>query len=60
MNSPADRLEVPTDSDTITYANADLTQIIEVFEQYGLRFLTAEAISTMMPDYPMRTPVAAQ
>jgi quercetin dioxygenase-like cupin family protein len=60
MNSPAERLEVPTDADTITYANADLTQTIELFEQYGLRFLTAEEISTTMPDYPMRTPAAAR
>jgi quercetin dioxygenase-like cupin family protein len=52
MNAPAERMEVPTDLDTITYANADLTDIIKVFEQYGVRFLSADEIRAEMPEYP--------
>ena len=52
MNAPAERMEAPTDIDTITYANADLTDIIKVFEQYGVRFLTADEIRAEMPEYP--------
>src|SRR6516165_1816260 len=51
MNAPAERMEVPTDVDTVTYANADLTETIKVFEQRGIRFLTPEEISTEMPQY---------
>ena len=42
MSAPAGRMEVPTDFDTVTYASADLTETIKVFEHYGTRFLTAE------------------
>jgi quercetin dioxygenase-like cupin family protein len=52
MNAPAERMEVPTDVDTVTYANADLTDTIKVFEQYGVRFLTADEIRAEMPEYP--------
>jgi quercetin dioxygenase-like cupin family protein len=52
MNAPAERMDVPTDADTVTYANADLTDTIEVFEQYGVRFLTADEIRAEMPKYP--------
>jgi quercetin dioxygenase-like cupin family protein len=52
MNAPAERMEVPTDDDTMTYANADLTDTIKVFEQYGVRFLTADEIRAEMPEYP--------
>ena len=45
-------MEVPTDDDTMTYANADLTDTIKVFEQYGVRFLTADEIRAEMPEYP--------
>ena len=51
MNAPAERMEVPTEVDTVTYANADLTETIKVFEQHGIRFLTAEEIRTEMPQY---------
>jgi len=51
MNTPAERMEVPTEVDTVTYANADLTETIKVFEQRGIRFLTPEEISTEMPQY---------
>ena len=52
MSAPAERMEVPTDVDTVTYANADLTETIKVFEHYGARFLTAEEIREEMPQYP--------
>jgi quercetin dioxygenase-like cupin family protein len=52
MNAPAERLEAPTDADTITYANADLSQTIELFAQWGIRFLMAEEIRAIMPEYP--------
>ena len=52
MNAPAERMEVPTDDDTMTYANADLTDTIKGFEQYGVRFLTADEIRAEMPEYP--------
>jgi uncharacterized cupin superfamily protein len=53
MNAPAERMEAPTDADTATYANADLTETIKVFEQRGIRFLTAEEIRAEMPQYPL-------
>jgi uncharacterized cupin superfamily protein len=52
MNAPAERMEVPADVDTVTYATANLTETIKVFEQYGARFLTAEEIREEMPQYP--------
>jgi hypothetical protein len=42
----------------MTYANADLTHTIEVFEQYGIRFLMAQEIRATMPAYP--TPAQLQ
>ncbi|MGA9924762.1 MAG: cupin domain-containing protein [Isosphaeraceae bacterium] len=51
MNAPAGRMEVPTDVDTVTYANADLTATVKVFDQYGIRFLTADEIHAEMPRY---------
>jgi hypothetical protein len=53
MNVPAERMEVPKDADTVTYANADMTETIKVFERYGLRFLTADEIRGEMPEYPL-------
>ena len=53
MNAPAERMELPTDADTVTYADADLTETFKVFEQYGIRFLTANEIRTEMPQYPL-------
>ena len=47
-------MEVPTDLDTVTYANADLTDTMKVFEQYGIRFLTPDEIHAEMPQYPVR------
>ena len=45
-------MEVPSDGDTLTYANADLTHTIKVFEKYGLRLLTPDEIRAQMPEYP--------
>jgi hypothetical protein len=53
MNAPAERMEIPSDHDTVTYANGDLTDTIKLFEQYGVRFLTADEIHTTMPEYPL-------
>jgi mannose-6-phosphate isomerase-like protein (cupin superfamily) len=53
MNAPAERMEVPADANVITYANADMTETIKVFERYGLRFLTADEIRRQMPGYPL-------
>ncbi len=36
MNVLAERMDVPTDLDTVTYANAKLTHTIKVFEQCGV------------------------
>jgi hypothetical protein len=58
MTAPAECLDVPTDADTMTYANADLTHTIEVFEQSGLRFLMAQEIRATMLAYP--TPAQLQ
>jgi mannose-6-phosphate isomerase-like protein (cupin superfamily) len=51
MNAPAERMEVPDDADLVTYANADLTETIKVFEQYGLRLLSLDEIRSRMPEY---------
>ena len=53
MGAPAEWMEAPTDVDTVTYATADLTETINVFEQYGARFLTADEIRPGMPQYPL-------
>jgi mannose-6-phosphate isomerase-like protein (cupin superfamily) len=37
MNAPAERMEVPADVDTVTYANVGLTETMKVFERYGVR-----------------------
>jgi quercetin dioxygenase-like cupin family protein len=53
MNAPAGRMEVPTEADTVTYANADLSETIKVFERHGVRFLSADEIRAEMPQYPV-------
>ena len=60
MNVPAERMELPTEADAVTYAEADLTDTISVFEQYGIRFLTVDEIHTEMPQYPLSGPVSAK
>ena len=37
----------------MTYASAELTETFKVFEQHGIRFLTAEEIPREMPPYPL-------
>jgi mannose-6-phosphate isomerase-like protein (cupin superfamily) len=54
MNAPAERMDIPTDIDTVTYANADLTETMKLFEQYGIRFLTPDEMRAAMPQYPVR------
>ena len=51
MNAPAKRMEVPADADTETYATANLAETINAFERYGVRFLSADEIRTVMPQY---------
>ena len=46
-------MEVPAGVDTVTYANADLTETINVFKQYGVRLLTPDEISKETPHYPL-------
>jgi len=53
MSAPAERMEIPTDADTVTYADADLTETIKVHQQFGVRLLTPEEIRTEMPKYPL-------
>ncbi|MBR0692189.1 cupin domain-containing protein [Bradyrhizobium lablabi] len=52
MNAPAERMEVPNDSDVATYANVDLTETIKIFKRIGLRLLTPDEIHAEMPEYP--------
>jgi mannose-6-phosphate isomerase-like protein (cupin superfamily) len=54
MNVPAERMDIPTDVDTVTYANADLADTIKVFEQYEVRLLNPDEIHAEMPQYPVR------
>jgi hypothetical protein len=53
MNRPAERMEVPTDLDTETYATADLGETIKIFEQIGIRLLSPDEIRRAMPQYPL-------
>jgi quercetin dioxygenase-like cupin family protein len=53
MSAPAKRMEMPTDADTITYAHADLTETIKLFQQYGTRFLPPDETRKEMPQYPL-------
>lgn len=53
LGAPAERLELPNDVDTVTYGNANLTETLKVFEQYGVRLLTPAEISKEMPEYPV-------
>jgi glyoxylate utilization-related uncharacterized protein len=54
MSAPAERMELPATTDTMTYAKADLADTVKVFEQYGVRLLTAAEIHAEMPEYPSR------
>jgi len=52
MNAPAERMEFPTDKDVVTYATADLTETMKIFEKYEVRLLTPDEVRTVMPQYP--------
>jgi hypothetical protein len=54
LGTPAERMEVPADVDTVTYANADLTETINVFKQYGVRLLTPDEIKQRDAALPTR------
>ena len=54
MSAPAERMEVPTDANTVTYANADLTETIKVHEQYGVQLLAPDEIRQEMPAYSLQ------
>jgi quercetin dioxygenase-like cupin family protein len=56
MNAPAGRMEIPASTDTLTYANSDLSETFRLLEQYGLRFLTNDEIRTVMPEFPLQEP----
>lgn len=53
MSFPAERMEVPNGADIATYANADVTETIKIFEQYGLRLLSPDEIRAEMPGFPL-------
>jgi glyoxylate utilization-related uncharacterized protein len=53
MSVPAQRMELPTGSDAVTYADEDLTKTIEMFGRYGTRFLTQEEIRRALPEFPV-------
>lgn len=52
MNAPAERMELPTDPGTLTYAQVDHGETIKALKQRGVRLLTPEEILTTMPRYP--------
>jgi mannose-6-phosphate isomerase-like protein (cupin superfamily) len=53
MSTPAERMEVPEDGNTETYANADLTETIKIHGQYGVRLLSPDEIRAEMPELPL-------
>ena len=53
MSVPSERMDLPASQDTETYATADLTETIKVFEQYGIRLLTPDEIRAEMPQFPL-------
>ena len=53
MNAPAERMEFPSDKDVVTYATADLTETMEIFEKHEVRLLTPDEVRTVMPQYPL-------
>jgi mannose-6-phosphate isomerase-like protein (cupin superfamily) len=52
MTVPAEKLEIPPD-DALTYSTANLEETIEIFERYGIRFLTSKEIAHQMPAFPI-------
>ncbi|MEI9978078.1 MAG: cupin domain-containing protein [Edaphobacter sp.] len=50
MASPAERIDLP--SGMQTYATADLSKAVQVFEEYGVRLLSPDEVPTELPLYP--------
>jgi quercetin dioxygenase-like cupin family protein len=53
LSAQAEQTDLPTSADTVTYATADLTETLKVFQQYGIRLLTRDEIRAEMPQYPL-------
>jgi len=54
MSAPAGRMDLPASADSVTYATADLTETVKVFQQYGIRLLTPDEIRAEMPQFPLQ------
>jgi mannose-6-phosphate isomerase-like protein (cupin superfamily) len=52
MATPAEKMEIPTDS--VTYATADLEETIKILLKRGIRFLSPEEIADEMTAFPSR------
>ena len=50
MASPADKLDLP--SGMPTYAAANLEKTVQVLQEYGVRLLTTDEVTTQLPLYP--------
>jgi len=59
MSVPAERMELPSEVDSVSYAKIDLTETIKVSAEYGTRFLTPDELETEMPEFA-RTRLLAQ
>ena len=53
LSAQAEQMDLPASPDTVTYATADLTETLKVFQQYGIRLLTPDEIREEMPEYPL-------
>jgi mannose-6-phosphate isomerase-like protein (cupin superfamily) len=54
MATPAEKMEIPSDS--VTYATADLEETMKIFLKHGVRFLSPAEIADAMPAFPSRVP----
>ena len=50
MNTPARTMEIPSDMET--YATADLTATMAIFNKYGVRMLSPAEVADQLPAYP--------
>jgi hypothetical protein len=53
LSTQAGRMDLPASPNTVTYATADLTETIQVFQQYGIGLLTPDEIRAEMPQFPL-------
>jgi hypothetical protein len=51
LSAQAGQMDLPAGPDTVTYATADITETIKVFEQYGIRLLTPERRRRPFPGF---------